>query len=207
MSDQAPKNPVAPINGNLRGENLRAENLRAIDELDTPPTRLQFGPSHPATHGTVKITLDLEGEKVVWSDVEVGYLHRGFEKECETGYYYQNIPYTDRLNYSSPILNNVGYCMAVEKLFSIVTPPRCDYLRVIAGSCRGSLITCIGASRWSWRRSHRCSISSKAASLARPHDALCGARHDHFVRTVAPRRPAENFRDFACRASIARSSR
>src|SRR5277367_149936 len=98
MSDPVQKNLVAPTSG----------NARAMEELHTPPMRLQFGPSHPATHGTVKITLDLEGEQVVWSDVEVGYLHRGFEKECETGYYYQNIPYTDRLNYSSPILNNVG---------------------------------------------------------------------------------------------------
>src|ERR1700689_3346945 len=127
MSDPEQKNLVAPING----------NPGALDELATPPMRLQFGPSHPATHGTVKITLDLEGEQVVWSDVEVGYLHRGFEKECETGYYYQNIPYTDRLNYSSPILNNVAYCMAVEKLFSIVTPPRCNYFRVFGGGLSG----------------------------------------------------------------------
>ena len=79
---------------------------------------------------------------------QVGYLHRGFEKECETGYYYQNIPYTDRLNYSSPILNNVGYCMAVEKLFDIVTPPRCDYLRVIARRvvALADHMLCIGAS-------------------------------------------------------------
>lgn len=95
--------------------------------------RIQFGPSHPATHGTVRIVLDLDGEKVIDADVQVGYLHRGFEKECETGYYYQNIPYTDRLNYSSPMLNNVGYCLAVEKLLGLKTPPRCDYVRVVAG--------------------------------------------------------------------------
>jgi NADH-quinone oxidoreductase subunit D len=124
MSDLEPKNPAAPINGARRAE---------FDDLHTQPMRIQFGPSHPATHGTVKIVLDLEGERVVEADVQVGYLHRGFEKECETGYFYQNIPYTDRLNYSSPILNNVGYCMAVEKLFGIETPPRCDYIRVIGG--------------------------------------------------------------------------
>ena len=117
MSDLAPKNLVAQTNG------------RDIEDLHTPPMRMQFGPSHPSTHGTVKLTIDLEGERIVYADVEVGYLHRGFEKECETGYYYQNIPYTDRLNYSSAILNNVGYCMAVEKLFDIETPPRCDYVR------------------------------------------------------------------------------
>jgi NADH-quinone oxidoreductase subunit D len=97
------------------------------------PMRLQFGPSHPATHGTVRIELELEGEHVVNADVQVGYLHRGFEKECETGHYYQNIPYTDRLNYSSPILCNLAYCMAVEKLFDIKVPPRCEYVRVISG--------------------------------------------------------------------------
>jgi NADH-quinone oxidoreductase subunit D len=97
------------------------------------PMRLQFGPSHPATHGTVRIELELEGEHVVSADVQVGYLHRGFEKECETGHYYQNIPYTDRLNYSSPILCNLAYCMAVEKLFDIKVPPRCEYVRVLSG--------------------------------------------------------------------------
>ena len=97
------------------------------------PMRLQFGPSHPATHGTVRIELELEGEHVVNADVQVGYLHRGFEKECETGHYYQNIPYTDRLNYSSPILCNLAYCMTVEKLFDIKVPPRCEYVRVVSG--------------------------------------------------------------------------
>ena len=127
MQDQEQKNRAAlnSVNGARRSD--------AFDDLKTQPMHIQFGPSHPATHGTVKIDLDLEGERVVDADVQVGYLHRGFEKECETGFFYQNIPYTDRLNYSSPILNNVGYCLAVEKLFDIKTPPRCDYIRVIGG--------------------------------------------------------------------------
>jgi NADH-quinone oxidoreductase subunit D len=202
MSDQAPKNPVAPINGNLRADKVRAGDLRGIDELDTPPMRLQFGPSHPATHGTVKITLDLEGEKVVWSDVEVGYLHRGFEKECETGYYYQNIPYTDRLNYSSPILNNIGYCMAVEKLFGIVTPPRCDYLRVIAGeiSRLADHMLCIGASAMELAAFTPMLYLIEGRELMLDlTDALCGARvTTNFIRIggVSADMP-ENFRDFA----------
>jgi NADH-quinone oxidoreductase subunit D len=102
-------------------------------DFPEPPMRIQMGPSHPATHGTVRLLIELSGEKVVGADVQVGYLHRGFEKECETGYYYQNIPYTDRLNYSSPILNNIGYCMAVEKLLDLGTPPRCHWVRVLAG--------------------------------------------------------------------------
>ena len=110
--------------------------------------RLQFGPSHPATHGTVRIMLELSGEQILAADVQVGYLHRGFEKECETGYYYQNIPYTDRLNYSSPILCNIGYCMAVEKLAGIRIPERGQYLRVISGELSriADHLLCIGAS-------------------------------------------------------------
>jgi NADH-quinone oxidoreductase subunit D len=79
------------------------------DDLHTLPMEIQMGPSHPSTHGTVKITLQLDGERIVDSQVEVGYLHRGFEKECESGEYYQAIPYTDRLNYASPLINNVGF--------------------------------------------------------------------------------------------------
>ena len=67
-----------------------------------------MGPSHPATHGTVKIMLEIDGEEIVEMDVQVGYLHRGFEKECESGTWYQAIPYTDRLNYNSAILANLG---------------------------------------------------------------------------------------------------
>lgn len=94
---------------------------------------LNMGPSHPATHGTVKFLIELDGESVVDLDVQVGYLHRGFEKECESGSWYQAIPYTDRLNYNSAILCNVGYCMAVEKLLELETPERCQWLRVLAG--------------------------------------------------------------------------
>jgi NADH-quinone oxidoreductase subunit D len=92
---------------------------------------LQMGPSHPATHGTIKFNLKLEGEKVLDCDVEVGYLHRGFAKSCEQVTWTQVIPYTDRLNYASPLINNVGYAMAVEKLIGVETPPRCQYIRVI----------------------------------------------------------------------------
>lgn len=109
--------------------------------------RVQLGPSHPATHGTVRIVTDLDGETIVNADVQIGYLHRGFEKECESGFYYQAIPYTDRLNYSSAILCNVGYCLAVEKLFAVETPPRCQYLRVIGGELSriADHALCVGA--------------------------------------------------------------
>jgi NADH-quinone oxidoreductase subunit D len=92
-----------------------------------------MGPSHPATHGTVKFLIELDGETIVDLDIQVGYLHRGFEKECESGTWYQAIPYTDRLNYNSAILANIGYCLAVEKLLGIETPERCQWLRTMSG--------------------------------------------------------------------------
>ena len=100
-------------------------------ELPLETMDLQMGPAHPATHGTIKFNLKLTGEKVLDCDVEVGYLHRGFAKSCEQATWTQVIPYTDRLNYSSPLINNVGYAMTVEKLLGVETPPRCQFIRVI----------------------------------------------------------------------------
>src|ERR1043165_1392160 len=102
-----------------------------VKELPAEIMELQMGPSHPATHGTIKFNLKLEGEKVLDCDVEVGYLHRGFDKSCEQSTWRHVLPYTDRLNYASPLINNVGYAMTVEKLIGAETPPRCQYIRVI----------------------------------------------------------------------------
>ncbi|MBW2542981.1 MAG: NADH-quinone oxidoreductase subunit D [Deltaproteobacteria bacterium] len=101
-------------------------------DLHTEHQVLNMGPSHPATHGTIKFLIELDGETIINLDIQVGYLHRGFEKECESGTWYQAIPYTDRLNYNSAAIANVGYCMAVEKLLGIETPERCQWQRVIA---------------------------------------------------------------------------
>lgn len=101
-------------------------------DLFTEDMILNMGPSHPVTHGTVKFLVTLEGEKIVDLKVEIGYLHRGFEKMCENGTWEQVMPYTDRLNYVSPLINNVGYALAVEKLIGIDVPERCKYIRVIA---------------------------------------------------------------------------
>src|SRR5262245_13147337 len=107
-----------------------------------------MGPSHPATHGTVKIMLEIDGEEIVEMDVQIGYLHRGFEKECESGTWYQAIPYTDRLNYNSAILSNLAFCMAVEKLLECKMPRRGQWLRTLAGelSRMGDHLTRLGAS-------------------------------------------------------------
>lgn len=100
-------------------------------ELPQEIMELQMGPSHPATHGTIKFNLKLEGEKILDCETEVGFLHRGFDKSCEQATWTQVIPYTDRLNYASSLINNVGYALAVEKLIGVETPPRCQYIRVI----------------------------------------------------------------------------
>ncbi len=101
--------------------------------LPADPLQLLMGPSHPAMHGTVRIVLDLSGETVLKADVQIGYLHRGFEKSCERGTWNQVFPYVDRCNYSSPMLNNVGYALTVEKLCGLVVPERTQYYRVIMG--------------------------------------------------------------------------
>ena len=94
---------------------------------------LNMGPSHPSTHGVLRIILELDGEIITKAIPDIGYLHRGDEKIAENMTYTQFIPYTDRLDYLAPMANNVAYALAVEKLLGIhdKLPPRCQYLRVI----------------------------------------------------------------------------
>jgi len=92
---------------------------------------INIGPSHPAMHGTFRLMAVLDGETIIASDVEIGYLHRCFEKMCETHTWQQVIPYTDRLNYCSSFINNVAYCRTVEKLLSIEAPPCAVWARTI----------------------------------------------------------------------------
>ena len=123
-------------------------NDQASLEISADPMRLNMGPSHPAMHGTVRMVLDLDGENLINLDVQPGYLHRGFEKSCERGTWAQVFPYADRLNYVSPMLNNVGWSLAVEKLLGIEVPERCQYYRVILGELARITdhFTCNGAS-------------------------------------------------------------
>src|SRR6202000_3290170 len=88
-------------------------------ELPAEPMMLNMGPSHPAMHGTVRIVLELSGEVIRKADVQIGYLHRGFEKMCERGTWTQVFQYADRLNYVLPMLNNVGFSLAVEKMLGV----------------------------------------------------------------------------------------
>jgi NADH-quinone oxidoreductase subunit D len=118
------------------------------DDLHSESMVVQLGPAHPATHGTIRIIAELSGEKIINADVDVGYLHRGFEKMCETVDYNQVMPYTDRLNYVSPVINNVGWCLTVEKLLGVEVPKRAQYIRVILSEISrvSDHLTCLGAS-------------------------------------------------------------
>jgi NADH-quinone oxidoreductase subunit D len=121
-----------------------------LQEVPSELMTINMGPSHPAMHGTVRIVLTVDGERIVASDVQPGFLHRCFEKESEHATYTQIFPYTDRLNYVSPMINNVGFAMAVEKLLDITegVPERAEYIRVIISeiSRLTDHLTCIGAS-------------------------------------------------------------
>src|SRR5688572_20720428 len=101
---------------------LSARGLEPVDDdgLPTELMKVNFGPSHPAMHGTVRMVLTLDGERIRDADVELGFMHRCFEKESEYATYTQIFPYTDRLNYVSPLINNVGFALTVEKALGIV---------------------------------------------------------------------------------------
>jgi NADH-quinone oxidoreductase subunit D len=116
------------------GEAARDE-AQALDVLEAPPMSktmvVNLGPSHPAMHGVTRAVATLDGETIVDLKLDIGFLHRGFEKSCENVTWTQCFPYTDRLNYVSSIMNNVGFALAVEKLCKLDIPDRAKYLRVI----------------------------------------------------------------------------
>lgn len=103
----------------------------AEESLARQTTTLNLGPTHPATHGVFQNILEIDGERVLSTDPTVGYIHRAFEKIAERRPYYQVTPLTDRLNYCSAPINNIGWHLTVERLLGIQTPKRVDYLRVI----------------------------------------------------------------------------
>jgi len=101
------------------------------NDPQTAPSTLNLGPTHPATHGVFQNVLQLDGERIISGVSTIGYIHRAFEKIAEHRPFYQITPLTDRLNYCSSPINNMGWHMTVEKLLGIETPKRVDYLRVI----------------------------------------------------------------------------
>jgi len=118
-----------------------------LEDLDTEPMYINIGPTHPATHGTFRIFCKLDGETIDRCAVEVGFLHRGFEKIVEIKHYNQVIPYTDRLNYCSGLVNNVGYCKAVERMLGVEITERTQVIRVIIMEIQRIMdhMICVGA--------------------------------------------------------------
>ncbi len=92
---------------------------------------LNMGPQHPATHGVLRLVVEIDGEVIVKIRPEIGYLHTGIEKTCEAKFYQQVIPMTDRVNYLDPLSNNLCYCLAVEKLLGLEIPDRAQWIRVL----------------------------------------------------------------------------
>jgi NADH-quinone oxidoreductase subunit D len=121
---------------------------------------LNMGPQHPATHGVLRLLIKLDGETVLASVPELGYLHRGYEKLAENCSFHEFIPHTDRLDYLSPLSNNTAYVIAVEKLLGIEAPPRAQYIRTLISELArisshlmflGSLAMDVGAlTVWMW---------------------------------------------------------
>lgn len=134
----------------LGRKNLEDLDSDDIQEIPNELMTVNMGPSHPAMHGTVRMVVTVDGERIVAADIQPGYLHRCFEKESEHATYTQIFPYTDRLNYVSPMINNVGFAMAVEKLLGIDKniPERAQYIRLIVSEVSRITdhLTCIGAS-------------------------------------------------------------
>jgi NADH-quinone oxidoreductase subunit D len=161
--------------------------LKALEDQDTTvafdPLEntmiLNMGPQHPATHGVLRLLVKLDGETVLASVPELGYLHRGYEKIAENGTYHEFIPHTDRLDYLSPLSNNVAYVLAVEKLLGIEAPSRAQYIRVLVSEMAriashlvavGSMAMDVGALTvllWTFREREK---------LLDVYDVLCGAR-------------------------------
>lgn len=158
---------------------LGADSDITVDDALENEMILNMGPQHPATHGVLRVLLRLDGETVIASVPELGYLHRGYEKMAENMSYMEFIPHTDRLDYLSPMANNVAWVLAVEKLAGIEAPPRAQYIRMmIAELARiashliaiGSLAMDVGALTvflWTLREREK---------ILDIWDILCGAR-------------------------------
>ncbi|MFU8894646.1 MAG: NADH dehydrogenase (quinone) subunit D [Luteolibacter sp.] len=119
--------PDTLSNAAIAAESYHSETGDLVGERMT----LNMGPSHPATHGVLRLVLELDGELIIKADPDVGFLHRGDEKIAENMHYNQFVPYTDRLDYLAPLANNVAYACAVEKLMGWELPPRGQALRVL----------------------------------------------------------------------------
>ena len=140
-------------------DSKKSRILSALEDQDTTVVLddplenemiLNMGPQHPATHGVLRLLVRLDGETVMAVVPELGYLHRGYEKIAEASTYHEFIPHTDRLDYLSPIANNVAYCLAVEKLAGIEIPERAKYIRVLVCEMARIASHLVAAEAWPW---------------------------------------------------------
>ena len=153
----------------------------AHDEPQDYLWTLNFGPQHPATHTTLRFVLKLDGERVIDAMPDIGYLHSGFEKIGEHLNYNQYVTVTDRMNYISPMTNNVAWHSAVEKLLGLELTPRCKYIRVIIAELSriSDHLLCNGAAGWIPARSRIFStrfISAKCFTIFSKRFAGRGSR-------------------------------
>ena len=102
-----------------------------LDATEDKTMILNMGPQHPSTHGVLRLLLEIDGETIVRMMPDIGFLHTGIEKTCEAKFYQQIVPLTDRIDYLCPMINNLCYVMAVEKLLGLEIPPRAQWMRVM----------------------------------------------------------------------------
>ena len=138
MTATPPGEPTAPLDGEDpyalgRVALGRDPNDDSVDlvRLDDETMELNMGPQHPSTHGVLRLVVDLDGEVVRDCRPDIGFLHTGFEKSFESHTYQQCIPFSDRMDYLAPLVNNLGFSLAAERLLGVDVPPRAQYLRVI----------------------------------------------------------------------------
>lgn len=151
----------------------------AVQPIPTELLTINLGPAHPATHGTLRIQVQLDGETIVNMGCEIGYLHRGFEKQAENVQYQMVIPYAERLNYMGPVHNSSAWCFACEEMLGIQAPPRAQAIRVITSEmariidhmvCIGTNLVDLGALTNFW---YMYNYREKIYDL---YEELCGAR-------------------------------
>lgn len=144
-----PADYIQPMSGDPIENTFERDRERLMKKYaDEDLMWINIGPAHPATHGTLRFMSVIDGgERIIDMDVEIGYLHRCFEKMCETHNYNQIIPYTDRLNYCSAPMNNSAFCETIEKLFGVKVPPRAQVLRMLIDELSRIIdhYVCIGA--------------------------------------------------------------
>jgi len=125
------KGQYCTVSQDLMDEMKPLLDARNLDMYKDDLMIVNLGPSHPATHGTIRALAALDGETIVAAAAEIGYLHRGFEKSCENHNYNQIIPYTDRLNYCSALMNNIAFSKTVEEMLDVTLPDRGIFIRII----------------------------------------------------------------------------